>query len=66
MNNKYHKDTNGLFYAPLGGIISYLLYMFLFEIIGGRDIEGAVMTGTVTLSIVICFCTGKLLDKLNR
>jgi mannitol-specific phosphotransferase system IIBC component len=66
MNNKYHKDTNGLFYALVGGIISYLLFMFIFEFLGGRNVEGAILAGTVTLSIVICFCTGKLLDRLNR
>jgi mannitol-specific phosphotransferase system IIBC component len=66
MNNKYHKGTNGLFLALLGGMISYLLFTFISEFIGGRNTEGAILASTVTLCIIICFCTGELLDKMNK
>lgn len=66
MNNKYHKDTTGLLWAILGGIISFWLFMFILEFIGGRNTEGAILAGTVTLSTIICFCTGKLLYMINK
>jgi Na+/melibiose symporter-like transporter len=66
MDKKYHKNTNGMFYALNGGIISFILYMFILEFLGGRNVEGAILAATITLTVVICFCTGQLLDKLNR
>ncbi len=65
MEKKYHKNTNGMFYALIGGIIAFFLYMFIFEFLGGRNIDGAILAATITLTVVICFCTGQLLDKLD-
>jgi hypothetical protein len=54
-----------MLYALIGGIIAFFLYMSIFEFLAGRNIEGATLAATVTLTVVICFCTGLLLDKLD-
>jgi hypothetical protein len=40
--------------------------MFMFNFIGNGTIEGAILAGTVTICVTICYCTGKLLDSKDK
>ena len=66
MNNKYHNNTNVLLWSIFGTISSFFIFMFIFNFIGDKNIEGAILAGTVTICVTICYCTGKLLDSINK
>lgn len=66
MNNKYEKNKNVLFWSIFGTISSYFIFMFIYNFIGSRNIEGDILAGTVTICVTICYCTGKLLDNKNK
>ena len=51
-----------LVYGVIGGIVSCILFSVLFNGIGLRD---DIVTGTIVLSIVICACTGIVVEKID-
>jgi hypothetical protein len=66
MNSNNHKNTNGLLWAILGGIFSYVSFTLITEFTYMENTEEAIFAGTVILAIIICFCTGKLIDAINK
>lgn len=51
-----------LVYGVIGGIVSCILFYVLFNGIGIRD---DIVVGTIVLSIVICACTGIVVEKID-
>ena len=54
-----------LFWTILGVLSSYFIFTFIFYFLSRRNVEGAILAGTVTLSVIICYCTGRLLEGLK-
>jgi hypothetical protein len=55
-----------LIYGIIGGILSFVLLMFLVGIVSMNKGEEIIMAGTIVLSTVICSCTGIIIEKLNK
>ncbi len=55
-----------LLYGVIGGVLSVIILMILGIIFRAEDSVGAILSGTVLISVVICSCTGIIVDKLNK
>ncbi|MDP4094201.1 MAG: hypothetical protein Q8920_12650 [Bacillota bacterium] len=55
---------NGLAYAILGGVLSALIFYILIIIFGSNE-QGFIFAGVITLSMIICGCTGIIVDVIK-
>lgn len=51
-----------LLYGIIGGLFSFITFMILQNIFKATDAQGHIFIGTIILSIIICACTGILVD----
>ncbi|SFP74169.1 hypothetical protein [Caldicoprobacter faecalis] len=52
----------GIFYGIAGGVLSFVAFIILQNLLMATDTQGFILIGTVILSTVICCCTGMLIE----
>lgn len=52
-------------YGIIGGFSAFFLYLVLQIVLSIGDVTGAIGIATITLSVIICSCTGILLDAIK-
>lgn len=54
-----------LLYGVCGGLFSFIMILLLQNLLKGTDVQSFIFFGTITLSIIICACTGILVETLK-
>lgn len=65
MDQNSDKNYTVLYWTIIGLIASCFIFAIVYNFISKRDIAGAIFAGTVTISVIICYCTGRLIESMN-
>jgi hypothetical protein len=52
----------GLIYGIIGGFFSMSAFIILQNLLHATDVQGFILIGIIILSIIICCCTGVLVE----
>lgn len=56
----------GLIYGIIGGIFSFVAFIILQDLFRATDAQGFIFIGTIILSVIICCCTGILVEMYKN
>lgn len=55
----------GVYYGIFGGVLSFVIFIILQNLFKATDVQGFILVGTIILSLVICCCTGMLIETIK-
>lgn len=65
MDQNFNKNYTVLYWTIIGMIASCFIFAIIYNFVSKRDTAGAILAGTVTISVIICYCTGRLIESMN-